>query len=93
MIPETATYEIRIRDVLGEKWATYFTPFMVTAGTEETLLTGITHDQAELFGVLLKIRDLGLQLLSVIPVGAAVKQAEAVEKGMAVDKTHEITYT
>ncbi len=65
---ESASYEIRVRDVLDEKWAAYFAPFTLTAGTDETVLRGVAHDQAELFGVLLKIRDLGLKLVSVIPV-------------------------
>jgi hypothetical protein len=67
-MPEETTYEIRLRDMLDEKWAAYFTPFELAAGTEETILTGVAHDQAELFGVLLKIRDLGLRLVSVNPV-------------------------
>jgi hypothetical protein len=92
MIPETTRYEIRIRDVLGEKWATCFAPFMLTAGTEETLLIGVAHDQAELFGVLLKIRDLGLRLVSVTPANAD-EEAEAVEKGMAAETTQEINFT
>ena len=66
-MPET-TYEICVRDILDEKWSTYFLPFTLTTGDDETLLTGLVHDQAELFGVLLKIRDLGLWLVSVNPV-------------------------
>ena len=66
-MPET-TYEIRVRDILDVKWSTYFLPFSLAAGEDETLLTGVTVDQAELFGVLLKIRDLGLRLVSVNPV-------------------------
>ena len=60
-------YEIRVREVLDEKWAGYFSPFALSVAGDETLLNGIVHDQAELFGVLLKIRDLGLQLVSVNP--------------------------
>ncbi len=66
-MPET-TYEICVRDILDEKWSTYFLPFTLTTGDDETLLTGLVHDQAELFGLLLKIRDLGLWLVSVNPV-------------------------
>jgi len=66
-MPET-TYEICVRNILDEKWSTYFFPFTLNAGDEETLLTGVVHDQAELFGVLLKIRDLGLRLVSVNPI-------------------------
>ena len=86
MISETARYEIRIRDLLGEKWATSFAPFQLTTGPEETLLTGETHDQAELFGVLLKIRDLGLQLVSVTPVEAA-EAGEAAGAATSVEAT------
>lgn len=67
-MPGETTYEIRVKDVLDEKWLAYFTPFTLTFGAEETILTGLVHDQAELFGVLLKIRDLGLHLVSVNPV-------------------------
>jgi hypothetical protein len=67
-MPEATTYIIRVRDVLDEKWSAYFLPFTLTAGEDETRLTGVAHDQAELFGVLLKIRDQGLCLLSVNPV-------------------------
>jgi hypothetical protein len=67
-MPEAITYEIHVRDVLDTKWADHFSPFTLTTGDEDTLLTGLVHDQAELFGVLLKIRDLGLNLISVNPV-------------------------
>jgi hypothetical protein len=67
-MPEETTYEIHVQDILDEKWSTYFLPFTLTAGDDETLLTGVVYDQAELFGVLLKIRDLGLHLISVNPV-------------------------
>lgn len=67
-LPEPTIYEIRVRAVLDEKWAAYFAPLTLSAGAEETVLTGLIHDQAELFGVLLKIRDFGLHLVSVNPV-------------------------
>ncbi len=56
--------EIRVQDVLDENMAEYFDPFTIIAGEAETILTGVIHDQAELFGVLWKIRDLGVTLLS-----------------------------
>ena len=62
------TYEIRVQDVLDPKWAAYFAPFTLSVEKNETMLTGVAHDQAELFGILLKIRDVGLQLVSVNPV-------------------------
>ena len=65
---QATRYEIHVQDLLDEKWATYFTPFTVIAREERSVLTGVVHDQAELFGVLLKIRDMGLSLVSVNPV-------------------------
>ncbi len=66
-------WEVRVREVLDDKWASYFSPFTLTAGTDGTLLTGTVHDQAELFGILLKIRDLGLSLFSINPVSGVEK--------------------
>lgn len=65
---ETADYEIRVREILDEKWVAYFAPFTLGSGNNETILRGPVHDQAELFGVLLKIRDLGLKLVAVNPI-------------------------
>jgi hypothetical protein len=64
---ETMNYEIRIGELLDEKWADNFSPFRLTSSEAGTILTGSVYDQAELFGVLLKIRDLGLRLVSVNP--------------------------
>ncbi len=61
-------YEIRLDNNLDEKWSAYFQPFTVTPCGNLTILCGSVHDQAELFGILLKIRDLGLKLVSVNPV-------------------------
>ena len=58
-------YEICISDVLEEKWKSYFFPLDLAVGNNETILRGGIHDQAELFGVLLRIRDLGLHLTSI----------------------------
>jgi hypothetical protein len=63
-----AVYEIHVLDVLDEKWKDHFAPFTLTAAGDESLISGIARDQAELFGVLLKIRDHGLTLISVNPV-------------------------
>jgi hypothetical protein len=66
MSEETAV-EIHIRETLDEKWIPYFAPFYLAVVDDETVITGVVHDQAELFGLLLKIRDLGLTLLSFMP--------------------------
>lgn len=67
MVEDTA-YEIWVRDVLDIKWAAYFAPFTLTIVPEGTLLRGVVHDQAELFGILLKVRDMGIRLISISPV-------------------------
>lgn len=65
---EAITYQIRIKGTLDKKWSSYFAPFTVSNQEGETLLIGVAHDQAELFGILLKIRDSGLDLVAVNPV-------------------------
>lgn len=62
-------FQIRIQGHLGQQWAGWFDG--LTIGLEEdgnTLLSGPVIDQAALHGILKKIRDLGMPLLSVNPV-------------------------
>lgn len=59
-------YRIRIKGHLDGKWANWFDSLTITAednGT--TLLSGPVTDQAALYGLLRKVRDLGMPLLSV----------------------------
>ena len=59
-------YKIRVKGILDSKWSDWFDGFTITPqGDDETLLTGPVADQAALHGLLGKIRDLGLPLLSV----------------------------
>ena len=63
---ETETYEIRIQGRLGERWTAWFDGMeLVTAGDGSTLIRGEVVDQAALHGLIQKVRDLGLPLLSV----------------------------
>jgi len=63
---EPRLYEIRIAGHLDERWADRFEGMTITlAENGETLLTGTVIDQAALHGLLKKVRDLGLPLLSV----------------------------
>ena len=60
-------YQIRVEGRLDGRWSEWFNGLVITPqGEGETLLTGSVADQAALHGVLAKIRDLGLPLLSVI---------------------------
>jgi len=66
---EPELYEIRIKGHLENRWANWFEGLTITAlNNGETLLTGPVVDQAALHGVLRKVRDLGMPLLSVIRV-------------------------
>ncbi len=65
----TECYEIRVRGQLDTHWRTWFEGLTLTPiGDHETLLAGPIRDQAALHGILGKIRDLGLYLISVMPV-------------------------
>ena len=67
-----AIYQIRIKGHLGSRWANWFDGLSLTLeDTGDTLLIGPVVDQAALHGVLRKVRDLGLPLLSVVQVAAS----------------------
>lgn len=57
---------IKIKGKLDESWAEWFEGFDLTCQEpDETILTGIVADQAAFYGLINKLRDLGLQLTSV----------------------------
>ena len=58
-------YEIRVRGILDERWTAWFEDLQVSSDGEETVISGPVADQAALHGVLTKVRDLGLFLVSV----------------------------
>ena len=59
-------YQIRIEGHLGRQWTDWFEGLTITLEDNgETLLTGPVVDQAALHGLLKKVRDLGMPLLSV----------------------------
>ncbi len=59
-------YEIRVKGNLDLRWSDWFDGFSITpVGDNETLLIGSVADQAALHGLLHKIRDLGLPLITV----------------------------
>ena len=66
---EPAFYEIRLKGHLDDRWAEWFEGLTLTReDNSETLLTGPVVDQAALHGLLRKVRDLGMPLLSVIRI-------------------------
>jgi hypothetical protein len=59
-------YQIRIKGHLGRQWTDWFEGLTITLEENgETLLTGPVVDDAALHGLLKKVRDLGMPLLSV----------------------------
>ena len=66
MLTESATYQIRVKGHLERNWSEWFEGLTISwEKPDETLLSGRIADQAALHGILNKIRDLGLPLLSV----------------------------
>ena len=63
---ESGLYEIRLKGHLDDRWADWFGGVTITLEDNgNTLLTGPVIDQAALHGLLKKVRDLGMPLLSV----------------------------
>lgn len=61
-----AWYEIRVKGALDPDWAEWFEGMELEHAIEdETVLRGKVRDQAALFGMLNKLRNLGLELLDV----------------------------
>jgi hypothetical protein len=74
--PEAETYEVRLRGHLDPRWADRLAiPSLTHESDGTTTLGGIAVDQAALHGLLQRVRDLGLTLVSVIRVHATSDDA------------------
>ena len=66
---QPTVYQIRVKGHLGSQWQDWFGGLTVTLDDNgETLLAGPVVDQAALHGLLKKVRDLGMPLVSVVSV-------------------------
>jgi hypothetical protein len=73
-------YEIRIKGHLDNRWADWFEGLTITLEADaETWLTGPVADQAALHGLLRKIRDLGMPLISVKRIEPGQKDEPEIE--------------
>lgn len=62
-------YQISIKEHLSKQWAEWFAPLVIHHQPDgQTWLVGPLRDQAELHGLLLKVRNLNLTLIAVKPV-------------------------
>ncbi|HYI56274.1 MAG TPA: hypothetical protein VEX57_20070 [Microlunatus sp.] len=69
---QPAVYQLRVAGRLDQHWSAWFGGLTVTHEDDgSTSLTGAVTDQAELHGLLTKIRDLGVTLISVTVVDPA----------------------
>jgi len=73
-------YEIRIEGHLSPQWMDWFDGLTIILEEEgATLLTGPVVDQAALHGLLKKVRDLGMPLLSVNTVGSSPQDEPGIQ--------------
>ncbi len=68
-LPNAPFYEIRLKGHLDSQWASWFDGLTITLEANgDTLLIGPVVDQAALHGLLKKVRDLGMPLVSVVQI-------------------------
>ncbi len=79
-------YQIKLKGQLGDQWTDWFEGMTITLeGNGDTLLTGPVVDQAALHGLLKKVRDLGMPLLSVGPVETGPSSTQGTGRAEAAE--------
>lgn len=73
-----AHYRIKLKGHIDRKWSDWFGQMAISNEGGETILTGPVADQAALHGLLIRIRDLNLTLLSVERIEPAQQQKQEV---------------
>ena len=81
-------YEIRLRGHLDNCWSNRFDDFTISNQEDgTTLLVGPVPDQAALHGLLIRVRDLGLVLLSIVHVKSEQSPAGQMKEGFDNKRT------
>jgi hypothetical protein len=62
---DSALYQIKVKGILGNRWSDWFESMTIKSRDGVTIISGNVVDQAALHGLLVRIRDLGLTLISV----------------------------
>jgi hypothetical protein len=71
--------EIRIKGHLDENWTDWLDGFTFTyTEQDETILNGTVHDQAALYGLIAKLRDLGVKLVAVTTDADSAEEDQSV---------------
>lgn len=74
-------YQIRIEGHLDRQWTGWFAGLSITLKENgDTLLTGLVADQAALYGLLRKVRDLGMPLVSVMRVESGQQDGSEINR-------------
>jgi hypothetical protein len=83
-------YQIRIKGHLDREWTDWFEGLTITLEEDgDTLLTGPVIDQAALHGLLKKVRDLGMPLVSVSPVEPGQSDTSEIKPSNLIQSTHQ----
>lgn len=76
----SACYQIRVKGQIDPAWSIWFDGLSITHDADgDTTLAGSVTDQAALYSLLRKARDLGLTLLAVVPCDVAMSTAAPAE--------------
>ncbi|MDX1522620.1 MAG: hypothetical protein R3264_13410 [Anaerolineae bacterium] len=78
---QPTVYQIRLKGHLNRKWMDWLEGLTIILEEDgNTLLTGPVVDQAALHGLLKKVRDLGMPLLSINPVGSDSRDKKSINR-------------
>jgi len=73
-------YEIKIKGHLDQRWSEWFADLKLThLEGDVTMLAGLLHDQAALHGLLERVRDLNLTLISITSDGPSAQESDKQE--------------